>query len=453
MSWPEQQYDVIIIGGGPAGATAAIRCARLGLRCVVLEKDSHPRFHIGESFLPRNRTLIRELGLLDRLGQIPQVPKFGASFAMGDADELTDFWFPPGPRGEEHFAFNIERAPFDGMLFEAARDEGAHVHHDVSVKSIDRLADGDVSVTTSRGPLRGRLMLDASGQGTVVGRHLGTRQTLPDLRRVAYYGHFKHVERREGKLGGSPLIIMCDEGWFWLIPLDEVRTSIGLVVSADVIKAAGVTADRALAWGISRSPLVRRLTANAIAPERNYVTADFSYRCSPFAGPGYFLVGDAATFVDPIFSTGVCMGMMSAVKAADGAHALLGGHARPERLRRDYCRYVDGSSSVFFRMVRGYYRHGFREMFLNGTGPLDIHRAILATLAGHVFPRPVFSQRWRIALFEILLRVHNRWPLVPPRKRFSLLASAPMGDAQDDGVNCIVSTVRSTSCTQPARMR
>lgn len=425
MLRPQTQYDVVIIGGGPAGATAAIRCIRNGLSTIVLEKDHHPRFRIGESFLPRNLTLIRELGLSERLSQIPQVPKFGASFAMGDAEETTDFWFPPGPNGEENYAFNIERAPFDQMLFKTARDEGAEVHEDVAVKSIDRLADGDIALTSTLGVVRGRIVLDASGQGTVVGRHLGLRKTLPDLCRVAYYGHFTGVHRREGKLGGSPLIVMCDEGWFWLIPLDERRTSIGLVVRADVIKKAGVSADRALAWGIARCPLVRRLTANATAPQRNYVTADFSYRCAPFAGSGYFLVGDAATFVDPIFSTGVCMGMMSAVKAADAARDLLRGEARRERLRRAYCQYVDGSSSVFFRMVRGYYNHGFREMFLNGAGPLEVHTAILATLAGHVFPRPVFRQRWRIKLFEILLAIHKRRALVPRRKRFSLLETQP----------------------------
>jgi flavin-dependent dehydrogenase len=342
---------------------------------------------------------------------------------MGDGDEPTNFWFSPGPHGEDAQTLNTARAPFDRMLAEAARDAGATIFEQTDVQSIDRLVDGDVALTTSAGPIRGRMLIDASGQSTVVGRLLKTRQVLPDLRRVAYYSHFAGVERRSDRLGGSPIIVMCTEGWFWVIPLDEDRTSVGLVVSADVIRAAGVPAERALAWGIGRSPYLRSIMTNAVGPERNHVAADFSYRCAPFAGPGYFLVGDAATFVDPIFSTGVCMGMMSAIRAVDAAADLIARPQSAERVRSAYCQYVDSSSAVFFRMVRRYYTHAFREMFLHGTGPLGIHRAVLSVLAGHVFPRPVWKLRWRLALFEALMRIHERVrPLVPTRRPFSLLA-------------------------------
>src|SRR5947208_999399 len=120
----EKTFDVVVIGGGPAGATAGLRCARHGLSVVVLDKDRYPRFRIGESLLPRNFTLLRELGILDRLKNIPHTQKFGASFAMADAEEWTDYFFPPGPNGEEAYAINIERARFDQMLIDIARDEG-----------------------------------------------------------------------------------------------------------------------------------------------------------------------------------------------------------------------------------------------------------------------------------------------------------------------------------------
>jgi glycine/D-amino acid oxidase-like deaminating enzyme len=257
MGERRSEYDIVVIGGGPAGATCALRSARQGLSVVLLERDEHPRFHIGESFLPRNLTLLRELGLLDRMQELPNVPKFGASFAMGADQGSTDFWFSPGPNGEEAFSFNIERAPFDAMLIDAAREAGVTLLEKTSVTSIDRLAEGSVTINTTAGRISARVLLDASGQGTVVGRHLKTRQTLPDLCRVAYFQHYSGVQRREGKIGGHPIIVMCEDGWFWMIPLDEHRTSIGLVMEHGVGKSTGVSPQQMLAWGIARCPFVR----------------------------------------------------------------------------------------------------------------------------------------------------------------------------------------------------
>jgi flavin-dependent dehydrogenase len=285
------------------------------------------------------------------------------------------------------------------------------------------------------------MLLDASGQATVVGRHLGLRTRLPDLERVAYFQHFSGVERREGRLGGSPIIIMCEEGWFWFIPLDERRTSVGVVMDAEIARGVGVPADRMLRWAIERCPYVRRAMETAEGPEDNHVTADFSYVCKPFAGPGYFLVGDAATFIDPIFSTGVCMAMMSGVKAADGAAAIIRGQRRAGAVRSEYEAFVAGSSSTFFKLVRAYYRHGFREMFLNGAGPLGVHSAVLSTLAGHVFPRPVFATRWRLAIFHLLLGIHERRALVPRRGRFSLLQTEPHPIADRAGPRSLATVV------------
>ena len=431
MSSESGRFDVLVVGGGPAGATAAIRARRRGLSVALVERDQHPRFHIGESFLPRQTTLLRELGLLERVLRLPHVPKHGASFAMAHEESTTDFWFSRGPHGEDAEAISIERSIFDQCLLEAAREEGVSIFERTAVNRIDTLEAGNVVLETTVGHFQGRVLIDASGQSTIVGRHRGTRRTLPDLRRVAYFQHFAHVDRREGKIGGHIIIVMCDEGWFWMIPLDATRTSVGLVMRHDAAKSAGVSADRMLAWGIARSPFVRARMGRAVGPDENHVCADFSYTCAPYAGPGYFMVGDAATFIDPIFSTGVCMGMMSAVKAADAAADLLAPgttSGTATRLQREYARYVESSSSIFFGLVRRFYLHGFREMFLEGRGPLKIHSAILSLLAGHVFPRPVFSLRWRLAVFEALLWVHTRHPVLPVRARFSLLESKPLDD-------------------------
>jgi len=425
MTTDTSSYDAIVIGGGPAGATAGLVMARAGLRVKLLERTPFPRFHIGESLLPRNMALFHELGLDAALCTVPRVRKRGAEFVLGHGDGPGLFPFSMGLVPGAVEAVNLARAPFDAMLLAEARKAGVDVAEETAVRKIVRLEEGRAEVVTDAGEtLAARFLVDASGQSTVVGKHLGLRRGLPDLKKIAYFGHFESVRRRPGDEGGYIVIVMADEGWFWSIPLDETKTSIGLVMPADLAKSVGVPADQMLAWGISRCPSMRERTAGAVFPSETYVLADFSYRCAPYAGPGYFLVGDAAAFIDPIFSTGVCMGMMTGTEAARGIIAILRGEEQPERVRRRYIRFIEDSTGIFFRLVRSYYHHSFRELFLNGRGPLQVHRAAMSILAGHVYPRPAFALRWRFNLLTFFMRLNRYVPLVPRRERFSLLAGA-----------------------------
>src|SRR3954454_12191834 len=179
MSSAKYQYDVLVVGGGPGGSTAALVLARRGLRVCLLEKARHPRFHIGESILPRTTPLIEELGLVEELAALPQVPKLGAEFGMGNDANTMKFVFQDGLL-PSYPVFNIERSVFDKMLIDQARLAGAEVFEETPVKSINRLEDGHVEIATADRTLTGRLLIDASGHSTIVARHLGIRRNFDE---------------------------------------------------------------------------------------------------------------------------------------------------------------------------------------------------------------------------------------------------------------------------------
>ena len=419
-------YDAIIVGGGPGGATAALILARAGRNVLLLEKTRFPRFHIGESLLPRAFPLLAELGLEEKVRALPHVPKFGAEFGMGDDPDTSRFTFDQGLL--PGFAtMNLARADFDALLLREAEGAGAEVRQDITVEQILELTDNAIKITAAGQTLHARYLLDASGQSTLVARHLGTREKVADadLQKVAYFGHFEHVERLPAAEEGHPGIIMADEGWFWLIAIDDRQTSIGFVTDPALSRRVGVPANRMLAWAIARCPVVRDRMKHAVGDTTNQTLADFSYTCRPYAGPGYFLVGDAAAFLDPIFSTGVTLAMLSGVEAARHTLALLDNKTSPARARKQYIRYLDNGAKPLWRLIRHYYTHSFRELFLNGTGPMSIHKAVISILAGQVFPKPRWCLRWRLRLFELCIFLNRFVPLVPRRKRFSLLATEP----------------------------
>jgi hypothetical protein len=219
---------------------------------------------------------------------------------------------------------------------------------------------------------------------------------------------------------------MCEEGWFWIIGLNATRTSVGFVTRPSFVKEIKVAPDRLLQWAIARCPVVRHRMRNAVGESDNYVLADFSYTCGPNAGPGFFLVGDAGCFLDPIFSTGVTLAMVGGQEAAKCAIAMMRNEMTPAEAQNRYIQFVRGSTGVFWKLIKNYYKHSFRELFMNGTGPMQVHGAVISTLAGQVFPRPPWALRWRLRLFEACVFLQQYVSLVPRWPRFSLVKETPV---------------------------
>ena len=422
----QEKYDAIIIGGGPAGATAAIAMAQAGHHVTVLDRSEFPRFRIGESLVPKVVEMLMKLGLTDLMDEVVHVPKRGVEIGFGNQlGEQLDVAFANSLRKDVPRAFNAERGSLDGLLLEAAKKEGVEVRNDFHVKEITRLEDQHVIVTNGNGEqIEGQFLIDASGQATVVGRHLGIRKIHPEFRSVSYFSHFEGVQRLSGDRIGDPSVIMCDEGWFWIIPIDQNRTSVGVVFSDKVARSLPVPPNQRLNWALERCPLMTERMVGASGPDHNEVVADFSYQCEPVAGPGYFLIGDAAAFVDPVFSTGVMLGMDGGLAAAAAVTAISQGQS-VARVRRQFVRHHGQVTSLLFRLIKDFYSHSFRELLVAGHGPLAMHRALIELLAGYVSPRPSLNVRWRYTLFRLCVHLNRHVPLVPRQERFSLLETSP----------------------------
>ena len=313
--------DVLVIGGGPAGSTISALLARQGRRVVLLEKDHHPRFHIGESLLPGNVELFDKLGVRDQVDRIG-MPKFGIEFVPPDSDARTYVDFAEGWDPSKGQAWQVRRSELDELLFRNAAKEGASAIEGAKVRQVD-FDDAGATVQAvlddgAKRAWRARFVVDASGRDTVLANKFRCKQKNPDHNSTALFGHFRGARRLEGKREGNISICWFEHGWFWFIPLADGTTSVGAVCWAYYLKARG---DKPLKdyfhETIAMCPeLHDRLKGATLVDDAVHATGNFSYSSTHAAGERYLMIGDAFTFIDPMFSSGVFLAMQSAFDGA-----------------------------------------------------------------------------------------------------------------------------------------
>ena len=420
-------YDAVIIGGGPGGSTTATYLAGAGHRVLVLEKERFPRFHIGESLLPYNWGLFEEMGLLPKLEKACLTRKCGAQFHLGNGSKATCFVFRQGKFTRHPEAFQVERASFDELLLNHSRERGAEVREEWTVQSVEaRSADGHVVVKAAgKGgraeTFRARFLIDASGRGNVTGNQEGIREVHPRLKKVAVFNHFSGVQLDPGEKGGDTVIVRLENKWFWIIPLQPDKVSVGCVMDRDEFVARKSSPEEIFWAEVRRSkPMAERLAqAQALVPIQT--TGDFSYRNRRFVGPRLLRVGDAAGFMDPIFSAGVYLAMFSGKLAAEAVSASLKADDNGVRRLARYEKRIQKAMSIYWEMVENFYTTPFMEIFLEPRHRLDLPAAVNAILAGEL--EGGFKMRWRLRLFFWIVRLQARWPLVP---RISFAPANPL---------------------------
>ncbi len=395
-------FDVAVLGGGPAGSVCAARLAALGRSVLLLERDRHPRFHLGESLLPNTLTVLEALGLLSEVRERFMV-KRGARFVSADASKVSRFAFADAFNRRWDHAFQVPRDEFDELLFRHAQACGADAREGWAARLASRAGGGTsvieaIDAAGRTHAVEARIVVDATGRDALVARaQSASIERIPGLDRTAFYTQVRGAWRDAGEREGDIQIVVFGEGemrsWFWLIPFADGRSSVGAVVPAAWVRAHKTLGgpDALFEAAVAEAPSLGQMlsgTTRLFAPR---AVADFSFRVRSLRGDGWLALGDAAGFIDPLFSTGAHLAMTGALRAADGIHAaLVDGDVSAGRFQawEDEMR---AGADLFVGAVQAFYSGALTTyLFAEPQHPF-LRRAITSMLAGDVFDP---SARW-----------------------------------------------------------
>ncbi|HKR13720.1 MAG TPA: NAD(P)/FAD-dependent oxidoreductase [Pyrinomonadaceae bacterium] len=386
-------YDVIVMGGGPAGSSIASILAREGRKVILFEKEVFPRHHIGESLMTDTYWTFQRMGVLDKLKASPFVRKYSVQFANSAGKESRPFYFFEGVHHESAVTWQVTRANFDHLLIDHAADQGAVVHQGVLVKQV--LFEGDkavgVEVQMQDGSLEkffANVVVDATGQMAMLSNKFRWRVRDPKLKKAVLYSYFKGAHREPDLNGGATLVLRTEKGsngWFWYIPLDNGITSIGIVADPEyLVKNRGQDLAKIFHEEIEKCEPCRRRVGEGERVDKIYSILDYSYRSKKNSGNGFIIIGDAYGFLDPIYSSGVLLALKMAELAADAIHdAFNNDDFSAERLGQFQPKLDRGIESMR-KLVYAFYNEGFSfSGFLRKYPEERVH--IINLLIGDVF--------------------------------------------------------------------
>lgn len=354
----EQHFDVAIVGGGPSGATCATLLAKKGYKVLIVEKEKFPRYHIGESTVPGVLPVFEELGVVEEMTKHSFVVKRGITLVWGSDSEPWDVNFgDAGPlTGPYNHAFQVVRSEFDSILLTNARRCGVTVLEETSVTDFlfeEGRYRGFTYVTSQSSTpttIRARFVVDASGQNTMLARKNNLLEWDEGLKNIAIWAYYQGGKTLEGWTAGNILVENMEGSWLWVIPLHDGTQSVGLVLPPGHQGGGRQTLEKKFDDAITNARVTNSLLASAQRVSNYHTARDWSYKSKTFSGPGFLLTGDAAGFVDPLFSSGVFLALRGGSLASAAVDRLL---KEPEKEAEVLKRY-ESSYRDFFDVVTSF---------------------------------------------------------------------------------------------------
>ncbi len=407
MASAPEVCDVAVIGGGPAGSTAAILLARRGYKVIALEKAHHPRFHIGESLLPMNLPIFERLGVLDKVRALG-VFKLGADFQADNERGYSTYAFSRAIGNSPPHAYQVWRQDFDKMLYDHARENGADAREGQEVTKVEQSNPREslLDVQADDGlnyRIQARYVVDASGRDAFFASKHKLRRKNTQHQSAAIFSHFRGAEARPGEDAGNVSIYRFEHGWMWMIPLPGGIMSIGAVCRPEYLKQRkGRTTEFLLETLHKNSDLKRRIAHAELAGEVR-LTGNYSYDSAQMAGLGWILVGDAFAFLDPVFSSGVFLAMSGAEQAAAVVDEALRQPAREATLLRKLEKRLRAGMERFSFFIYRFNGPVMSQMFRQPRNIWQLEQGVISMLAGDLFDTPKVLRRLR--LFKLVYAI------------------------------------------------
>jgi len=415
MISPATDFDVIIIGGGPAGSCAGAALAREGLRVLITEKAEYPEYRIGESLLPNGNKIFKEIGVWEKIKAAGFIPKYGAEFETADGSKNVHNIFARGLGQTETYTYQVERPKFDALLLDHAAESGCVVDRSANITEIKRSKNKHALTSEDGRNWTSKWLIDATGRRRLLSKTWNLPyDSNPFPSRIAVYSHFTNVTRKSGKERGNIIITRLPKGgWFWTIPISENTTSVGFVSLSADLKASGLSPREWFKANLQKSEAVSKRMEGATELIDYRTTTDYSFMHEKFCGSNYFLIGDAATFSDPMFSSGVYLGLESARSAA---RAIIKADAKnrflTEREQTEHTVDLKKRTQGIRHLIDTFYSDSGFAVFMNPTDKFKLFAAVNAVVAGNT--KPGFSVRWRYKLFRVVCHLNKQYRLVPP---------------------------------------